>query len=326
MVMINQVLALAEFLWEIPLALLSFVFFKLMKFVVGNLYNLRLSKEKQENFEWQPLSKETLERSITLPFWMTFGPRLNTHAIIAPVGPFEVQQSVEVEIKAADESAKSWTIAVYRFPDYKTVTKIVAGQFSEEEQWKSLKLNPGKYMLGLRYYDWSEPVELPAVKIDKVEVVKSKTIPSDINNFYCELRQKENWFYLCLHYYLFPLLRLRKWLPKSFVKKEFLPVGDPSLIYYYGAIRKGEAIKVDSNPLLFKSYDVYMTTYDRSSFAMFFYQIKEQKHITEVMEEDCFYLFRVRQKTGVKEQFVSDWIDIKIISPELDIVKANSYS
>ncbi|MEM9923108.1 MAG: DUF6208 family protein [Cyanobacteria bacterium P01_D01_bin.50] len=324
--MMNQILAVAQFFWEVPLGFLSFVFFKSMKFSIGNLYNFRLSKEKQKNLEWQPLCKETLERSITLPFWMTFGPRLNTHAIIATVGPFEVKQSIDLDIRTADNSAESWTIAVYRFPDYKTVTKIVAGQVSSENQWKSLELKPGTYMLGLRYYNWSESVEFPAVKIDGVEVVKYKTVPNSINNFYSEFRQKENWFYLCLHYYLFPLLRLRKWLPKSFVKKEFLPVGDPSLTYYYGVIRKGECINVDVNPLLFNSYDVYMTVYDRCSFAVFFHQIKTENYTSKAMEEDCFYLFRVRQKTGIQEQFVSDWIDIKVLSPEVPQIKVSSYS
>jgi hypothetical protein len=66
-----------------------------MKFLVGNIYNFHLSHENQENFEWKPLSSDILKTFITLPFWMTWGPRLNTHAIIATVGPFKVNKTIE---------------------------------------------------------------------------------------------------------------------------------------------------------------------------------------------------------------------------------------
>ncbi len=314
MITYHRIFAKAELLWEIPLAFLSFIFFKVMKFAVGSLYNFRLSKNKQQNLEWRPLSTDILETPITLPFWMTFGPRLNTHAIIATVGPFEVKKSMDLLVEAAEKSAKSWTIVVYKFPDYATVVRLGYGDSAFDNQWKSVELPPGKYLLGLRYYNWSEQVEFPAVKADGVEIIQSKTIPSDINNFYYELREQENWFYFCLHYYLFPMFRLRKWLPESFVKKEFLPVGDPALFYYYGLLRKQESLKVSFNPVLFNNYEVYITLYDRASFATSFYQIQETNHVTKPLEHDGFYLFRIRQKPEIQEQFVSEWVEIKVLT------------
>jgi len=145
-----------------------------------------------------------------------------------------------------------------------------------------------------------------------VEVVNTKIVPGDINDFYYNLRNRKNWFYFCLHYYIFTLLRLRKWLPESFVRKEYLPVGDPTLNYFYGAIRKGESIKVDLNSLLLNSYEIYLSLYDRASFVLCFYQINEHNHITEPVEDDGFYLFRIRQKPTVKEKFVSDWVKIAV--------------
>ncbi len=323
MITYNRIFAKAELLWEIPLAFLSFIFFKVMKFVVGSLYNFRLSRAKEQNLEWRPLSTETLTTPITLPFWMTFGPRLNTHAIIATVGPFDVEKSLELSIKAANESAKSWTIVIYKFPDYQTVARIGSDNVNSASQWESIQLQRGKYLLGLRYYGWPEKVELPAVKTDGIEIIAAKNIPGDINNFYYDLRTRTNWFYLCLHYYIFVLLKFRKWLPQSFVGKEFLPVGDPALVYYYGAIKKGESLKVKLKAELFASYEVYLTVYDRSSFVSFFEQIETQNYLTEPLEHNGFYLFRVRQQPGKNEKFIQDWVEINLLSSRKSQINNN---
>ena len=314
----KQIFTTAELLKEVPLAFFSFLFFKLMKFVWGNLYNFHLQRNNQQ-FEWQPLSTETLKSPFTLPFWMTFGPRLNTHAIIAPVGPLQVNHSVDIDLESAENSAKSWTIAVYQFPSYKTVTRISSSDSSLnlEEKWKTLKLPSGNYLLGLRYYDWIKNVEFPTVKVDGVEIVKSKTISGDTNKFYSDLRTRKNWFYSCLNYYVFTVLALKSWLPKSFVRKQFLPVGDSSLIYYYGLIKKRESLKFTLNSELLKSYDLYLTFYERSSFVLEFYQIKQQEYRTLPSQSDGFYLIRIRQKptikeASIKENFVKEWLDISI--------------
>lgn len=310
----KQIFTTAELFKEIPLAFFSFLFFKSMKFALGNLYNFHLHRNNQQ-FEWQPLSTETLESPFTLPFWMTFGPRLNTHAIIAPVGPLPVNDSVDIDIESAENSAKSWTIAVYKFPGYKTITRISSSDSSLdlEEKWKTLKLPSGNYMLGLRYYDWVKNVEFPTVKVDGVEIVKSKTISGDTNKFYSELRTRKNWFYFCLNYYVFTVLAMKSWLPKSFVRKQFLPVGDSSLIYYYGIIKHRESIKLSLDSRLLESYNLYLTLYDRSSFVLEFYQIDEQEHRTLPSQTNGFYLIRIRQKPGIKENFLKEWIHIEVL-------------
>lgn len=332
----KQTLTTLELVKEIPLACLSFTYFHTMKFVFGNLYKLNLQRNHQK-YEWQPLSTETLKSPFTLPFWMTFGPRLNTHAIIAPVGPLRVNHSVDIDLESANNSAKSWTIAIYQFPSYKTITKITSSDsfapaygdrdrcsishqndgepnhFLNAEKQRKLKLSPGNYMVGLRYYDWSENVELPSVKVDGLETVKAKTISGHRNKFYSDLRTKKNWFYFWLNYYIFTVLSLKDLLPKSFVRKQFLPVGDSSLIYYYGIIRNRESLKFIINPLLLDNYNLYLTFYDRASFVLDFYRIEEQNYTTPPSKVDGFYLVRIRQKPNLKKQFFEKWIDIKII-------------
>lgn len=316
----HRLINTAELLWQIPLGMLSFAFFKISKLIVGKLYNWRLSNSARQHFEWLPLSSEILKTPLTLPFWMTFGPRLNTHAIIATVGPFSVEKSLKFSATVASKSAKSWTIAVYKFPNYQTVIRLGYGDLKPNDTEKTVNLPPGRYLLGLRYYNWSDRVELPAVTVDGRETIESKLVPNDINNFYSQLSERENWFYFCLHYYLFPLFRLKNWLPKSFVKREFLPVGDPALVYYYGLLLQQERLKISFNPILFKNYEVYLTLYDRASFVMTFYQIQETNFMTEIVKQDSFYLFRIRQKPEVKDLFVSDWIDIETLRANLDAI------
>ncbi|MGF1523325.1 MAG: DUF6208 family protein [Leptolyngbyaceae cyanobacterium] len=313
---LNLVISYLWLILEIPLAILSFIFFKIMKFVIGLRYNALLSRQSQRVLDWRPLCKEVLETPITLPFWMTFGPRLNTHAIIATVGPFTVEETIELHISAAQKSAKSWTIVVYRFPDYKTIIRVGSGssELNELKQdWKKLELDSGQYLLGLRYYHWPKKVEFPAVKVDGIDLISPKILSGSINNFYHQLRNQENAFYLCLHYYIFTLLRLRSWLPQAFVKREFLPVGDPSLIYFYGIFFEGNSINFNLNSLLFKNYDVYITLYDRASFVVDFYQICEEKHTAGPTEIDGFYLVRVREKPDLQERFIDDWFKTTVI-------------
>jgi len=309
---LNKFFVLPVIALELLLAFLSFLFFKTMKFLVGNIYNFHLSHENQENFEWKPLSSDILKTFITLPFWMTWGPRLNTHAIIATVGPFKVNKTIELCVQAAEESAQEWTIVVYTFPGYKTIQRVGTGATKFENKWETLEIEPGNYMLGLRYYNWKESVELPCVKVDTLEFVKSKVIQGDINNFYEELKNKANLFYLFLHYYIFIILRFNQFLPESFIKKEFLPVGDPAIKYFYGYIKKGQSIHIEVDNLVFKNYEVYITLYNRASFPELFYQIHETKHITPASEFDGFYLVRVRQKSVSEENFSNEWVNIHI--------------
>lgn len=306
----HQSFRLRELLWEIPLAFLSFLFYKVMKVLLGIVFNIYLSLNKQQAFQWRVLSAQTLKNPIALPVLMTKGSRWNTHAIIATVGSFAVKQSVALQVESAEKSAQSWTIVVYSYPDYKTVTSVGSLDSPFDHKWEPLKLNSGKYTLGLRYYNWSNKVEIPAVKVDEMEVVNSKAVPTEVNDFYRDLNQKNSFFYFCLHYYIFTLLNLRRWLPESFVKREYLPVGNPETSFFYGPVRKKEALQIQLQPLILEKYDVYFTLYNRASFPVNWYQIKEANYITSRSEKDGFYLIRIHKKIPIPEQFISEWVKI----------------
>ncbi|MEM9271819.1 MAG: DUF6208 family protein [Cyanobacteria bacterium P01_F01_bin.143] len=140
-------------IWEIPLAILSFLFYKITKFVIGNLFIVYLALNKSKASMWRFISQKMLDSPLILPVLMTKGPRWNTHAIIGTLGPFKVEQEVSLNISTANSSARSWIAVIYSFPGYKTITSLESSKISSDNDWYTLKLRTGKYSFGLRYYN-----------------------------------------------------------------------------------------------------------------------------------------------------------------------------
>jgi hypothetical protein len=285
-----------SFFWEISLAILSFLFYKMMKFIIGNLYTIYLAFNKKQAYNWRILSAESLQNPLSMPVLMTKGPRWNTHAIIGTLGPISVKNSIALNLETIKHSAKSWVGAIYSFPNYQTIASFDSYSLEENSKWQSIELNPGKYTLGLRYYNWADKVTFPLIKIDDRETVGEQKIEADVNKFYENLSKKSNLFYLSLHYYIFTILRLRKWLPESFIRNEYLPVGAPDTDFFYDYINKEQALEIEINPNVLSFYEIYLTVYDRSSLPVISTSIKEEKYKSAPLESNGFYLLRLRHK------------------------------
>ncbi|WP_013321939.1 DUF6208 family protein [Gloeothece verrucosa] len=304
-------------IFEIPLALLSFLFYKAMKFLIGNLYTIYLTFNKSKASQWRVLSEEVvIKTALSLPVLMTKGPRWNTHAIIGTLGPFNVNQSIAIDLNSANQTTRSWIAVIYSFPGYETIASLESNRINPQEQWASLALKPGKYSIGLRYYNWGEKVIVPTVKVDDQIFVESQSIPSDINKFYLDLIQKKNWFYLSLHYYIFTLLRLRKRLPESLIKQEYLPVGATDTEFVYNYLTRGQALQISLDSDLVKNYDIYLTIYDRSSLPLTWSQITEENYLTKPIENNGYYLIRMRPKYVSLEEVLKQLPVQSVISDE----------
>ncbi len=309
-----------SFLWTIPLAFLSFLFYKITKFIIGNLFTIYLAIDKDKASQWRVLSQETLDSPLTLPVLMTKGPRWNTHAIIGTLGPFSVNESIAIDIESANNSARSWIAVVYSFPGYKTVTSIKSDDIETNNKWYSLKLKSGKYSLGLRYYNHLDKINLPAIKVDDRELVSTEPIPQDINDFYHDLIKAKNWFYSSLHYYIFTILKFRKWLPESFVRKEYLPVGAPDTFFAYNYLDKGQALEIDFTSEIIKNFDIYFTLYDRSSLPLSWCQVKSEKYTLPAISNQGYYLLRIRPNSN-SSNFKAESLQAKISSLESEMQK-----
>jgi hypothetical protein len=305
-------------LWEIPLALLSFLFYKVMKFIIGNLFTIYLGSNQEKAKQWRVLSQEIIDSPLSLPVLMTKGPRWNTHAIIGTLGPFSVTKSLAINLESANNSARSWIAVIYSFPGYETINSIESEKVNSDSQWYSIDLKPGKYTLGLRYYNWTEPVYLPAIKVDEEELVTSVNVPGNINDFYHNLINYKNWFYSCLHYYIFTILKLKQWLPESFVRNEYLPVGAPDTYFFYNYLDKDQALQVNTEQAILNNYDIYFTLYDRSSLPVSWCRIQQEEYILKPINNNGYYLFRVRPKVFNNQNKV---LNFQIVSEDLSSQK-----
>lgn len=298
-------------LWEILLALLSFVFNKVMKFIIGNLFTVYLAINKKKASQWRVLSKKMIDAPLVLPVLMTKGPRWNTHAVIGTLGPFAVRETIAIDVKTANLSSRSWIAVVYSFPGYKTITSIESEKISSQD-WHTVKLKPGRYSLGVRYYNRSSAVVYPGIKLDDRPFVEPEAIASDVNSYYYDLINYKNWFYSSLHYYVFTILKLRNYLPESFVRREYLPVGAPATYFAYNYLDPQQSLKIEIEPKIIEQFDIYFTLYDRSSFPLTWCIITDREYLLSPQSKKGYFLLRIRPKPEHSQT------DIKVKSQLLD--------
>jgi hypothetical protein len=300
-------------LYEIPLACLSFVFNKIVKFAVGNLFTVYLVLNKKKASEWRVLSEKTINAPLVLPVMMTKGPRWNTHATIGTLGPFKVRSAIAIDTKTANQSSRSWIAVVYSFPRYKTITSIESEQLDPTSDWQTINLPAGRYSLAVRYYNRADIINYPAIKVDDQLFVEIYNIPSDINKYYDHLINAKNWFYSSLHYYIFTILKLRKYLPETFVRQEYLPVGAPATHFAYNYLDRKQALEIETVPEIVEQFDIYFTLYDRSSLPLTWCIITDIKYTLAPQEQQGYFLLRIRPKP--------EFVDTKIqVNSEISVV------
>ncbi|MCI0393411.1 MAG: DUF6208 family protein [Chloroflexi bacterium] len=301
-------------LYEIPLAVLSFLFYKTIRYMLRRGVVLLSGRLQEQATNWRVLDQEGLERPLALPVTMTTGPRWNPHAMIATAGPFEVRQAISFDVDVVRQAAQSWTAVVYCLADNSLVSRIGSLDGPFADRWQTFRLEPGMYMLGIRYYKWSRDIALPEVWIDGEPFVSARAIKSEPNQFYAHLHERASFFYLCLHYYISPLLRYRDRFSRAFVEREFLPVGNPETRFAYGLLRKGRAWHVELEQQLLETYNIYFTAYDRRSFPTFWYEIVEARHQTPESPTDGFYLVRLHQKVPAAGRLGQEWIKLTCVN------------
>ena len=302
---------------EILLAFLSFLFYKTVRFCLQQIVRLHPATNRQQAGEWRVLNGRVLESSFVLPVLATSAPRWNTHAMIAIAGPWHVNKSIRLRLDTAVKATKTWTVNVS--PGHQIVANL---SIPDAETDSLLTLEPGEYRVTLRYYNWTAPLQLPTVEVDGVEVVPAAAIPADSNDFYHQLSRKSNLFYLGLHYYVGTLLRYQNRLPKSFVEREFLPVGNPDTEFYYGFLPARQSLGLQLDASL-SAYTCYLTLFNRASFPVFWTTVDAREHATLPFEEDTLYLIRVHKKDALSEPFHRDWLQPRILAPGCDKQKIN---
>jgi len=283
-----------DLVWELPLALLSFGFYRVNRLVISRLYRRFQARLGSRATTWRLLNRETLALPISLPVLMTTGPRWNTHAVIGTLGPLAVSKTLSVRTSTCRESAASWTAVIYRFPDFLTVTQFSSLTSDSRSDWSELELPVGRYILGIRYYGLFGQPLMPEVQVDGVPTTASIETPSNANEVYADLECRTNLYYRALHQYIYPLLRLRSFFPAAFVRSEFLPVGDPDTVFRYDLVRARHRLTVRLSPELLDGHRVFLTAYNRSSLPVLSEEISSTGWSSPRFRRDGFYLFRIR--------------------------------
>lgn len=280
---------------DIVPAFFSLLLFKSSKWVIGQLYSGYLQKNQDQSQQWRVLSQDTIDKPLSLPVLMTKGPRWNTHAIIGTLGPFTVEEKIRVQGDTIRQSAQSWVGCIYDFPSYRTVASFDSLDDSGQGDLE-IFLPPGKYTVGLRYYNHGHQVTYPDLAIDGQRRSLETTVSGDNNQFYRHLIQRKNWFYGGLHYYIYTLLRWRRWLPEAWVRQEFLPVGAVDTDFAYGALVPGQALAIHLDPTIGDRYQTYLTWYDRSSLPLDWAEITEEEFTIAAGDRPGYYLLRFRRR------------------------------
>ncbi len=288
---------------EVPFAILSFGFYKINKFVIGNLYTLYLGRNTEQSKTWRIISENLLKKPLSLSVLMTKAPRWNTHAIIGTLGPIPVESELTINLDTIRESTESWVGCIYDFPSYRTVTNFETLTDNPEQSELKIKLPKGKYTVGLRYYQAKENIVYPTVTTDAEIQVPTLEVESDNNDFYKTLASKTNWYFSCLHYYIFTIFQLRDLLPEGFVKYEFLPVGATDTQFFFGALKPNESLQISIAESRRSPYSFYLTFYNRASFPLSWQKVEGDTTIPALGKE-AYYLIRMRPDTLDAQQLM----------------------
>jgi hypothetical protein len=283
--------------FSVPLACGSFLFFRTVKWLLDRVRGAR--ERNKEALDWYTIS-EVLGRPLALPYIMVTGPRWNPHALISRVGPFQVRQALRIRVDTAHRSARMWTLIIYRGMDPRAVAAIISdGEALGDDGWHEQTLPPGRYSATLRYYEWSNDPRLPEIEIDGSHWIPERSVSPNENDYLSGLVDKQGFFYTCLHYYVLEMLHLRRHVPQSFVRREYLPVGNPETAFLYGYLRRGQCIEITSTHGIPEGHRLYLTTYNGSSFPVLWSEVRSLPYCTRPAAATGSYLLRLH---GVRSQ------------------------
>jgi hypothetical protein len=305
-----------DLLWEVPLGGLSFLFSRCLRWTLSNLGRYYNPMNQQETPEWQVVSADFLAKPIKL-LWAMSRARWNLHALIAIAGPFNVEESLSIRTATIAEATPSWTAVFYTLGDYQTRTSIGSLTVSGKNEWETVTLPPGRYLVGLRHYHWADPITLPPIQVDGVEALAAKPMaaPPDANRFYRDLKQRQGLIHRCLNGYVYPLLRYRRWLPAGFVRDVFLPVPNPETQFHYGALKRGEALKIEFDPAVVASHDIFFSLYNRFCFPLDWYPLRDATHVTKPLDQKAAFIIRIHPRQPNLSPPAREQVQIAAIAP-----------
>lgn len=307
-------------LWEAPLAVLSYLARRAVQFHVLAVGCGREYRRDPRAFcQWRVNSPERLSSPLAVLRVMMVGPRWNTAALCASAGPFRVDGPMRIRIGPMARSSGFWTLLLFRLPGVRRATHWSALTSHPDREWLDIDPEPGDYFLNARLYRSAPRVEFPAVEVGGREIVAPVEASRESNAYLAALARYSSSFYAALNYYALVVARRKGLIPESLARSLLVPVGDPATRFLYGAIGRGEALRLALDPALLETHAVHATIYDRASFPVVWYEVDRAGHVGPTSPVRGFYLVRsVRMKGRSSGEEGGPPIDVERVAAPLD--------
>ncbi|MEK6247213.1 MAG: DUF6208 family protein, partial [Planctomycetales bacterium] len=244
-------------LWELPLGVVSRLLFLATRTALRGFSKFVRLVRNHKPTQWQFLKITLLKQRFALTALLTEAPRWNPHALVGRVGPLEVAKSLGLKMPMANETARSWTVVVYSYPDYRTVRVVRSSEHQQEDEWVGISLPQGSYCIAVRYYDAGHDCKLPAVQVDGSQQVQAAEQIEGVDEFFTLLRGWQSLFFRCLQYHSYVALRYSGALTKRKLQDVYLPVGGPGIQDRYGILATSESVAIEDSGLWIDAYDLY---------------------------------------------------------------------
>jgi hypothetical protein len=244
--------------------------------------------------KWRTIS-EDLDRRGSLQIISVVAPRWNCHALLASISPIWIERSLTLELAGFGSQADSWSVVLY---DDSLKMRQWIGSATISEMTVTWNVPPGAYTLSLRYYTEGEDIEVPAVIIDdSVRVVGAK-IAGEASRYRRHLeniRNRGGPYFRLLHYYVFYYLS-RQEKSATWLRQQFLPLGNPDTKWHYGHLAIGEKLRIRCDDAHRRTYNTYVCFYNWASFPVEWQTIRSLEWCCDPFEQAVgFAIRRVRR-------------------------------
>lgn len=274
---------------EAPLGVISFALNRVAQAQVVKA--MSRPPAKGELRAWKVMDEAFLAPLSVMTAYSLLAPRWNVHAAIAVSPILRVEGQLSVDVATANSASPRWTLVVHDKEG--TVGALGTTNTEPDASWASIDLSPGLYRLVIRLYEPGPEAVVPEVRVDGEPALAELVLPEDPTRVYRNLRARGRLRHKALQRYVYPMVRLRRFLGEEHVKRQYLPVGNPETHFRFGVVERGQRLELRPPDELPDDCGLYLCLYDRSSLPMWFAPVPREGVQTPPAPDDGTWLVRI---------------------------------
>mmetsp|Transcript_5877 Transcript_5877/g.12097 ORF Transcript_5877/g.12097 Transcript_5877/m.12097 type:complete len:393 (+) Transcript_5877:295-1473(+) len=289
-------MSIFELVLELPAALLSFVVFKIAKYLFsrpideapgwGSPYGAITVWNDREPYK-------LIARAVLMPRWQT-------RALTARTA-LKVNDGFEIDVGALANPTLSWSCLVQTSAGAPVASLCGDGRPTASTEWVRVPLEAGDYVVYLRCYTEKpnpKDVPLPAIRLgaDATPVVAATSGSIDLDGE-LELEKLAPYqipFLRAVHFHIYPMIAWGQLLPPSLLNRTVLD-DEPEPAIAFGTISAGCAMVISlKEEAVAEFHVVHVTIYNRHSFPVNYFDLPltSAPYTTLTFEEDGIYVVR----------------------------------